>query len=112
MVVDDIENDAEAERMRTVDEPAHVVRSAVEAGRGEPIDAVISPAEPSREFGEGHDLDDRHAECREGRQLSESGGPGALSGEGSDVQFVENLANAVDPAPRRVGPLEKSRVHD
>ena len=50
MVVDDVEDDGDAERMRAVDEAAEIVGPAVEPGRREEVDAVIAPAEPAREI--------------------------------------------------------------
>ena len=45
MVVDDVEDDADAEPVRRIDEAAQIVRAAVEAGRREQVDAVVAPAE-------------------------------------------------------------------
>src|SRR5437588_768665 len=43
MVVDDVENDREAERMRVVDKGAKIVGPAIETGWCKQIDAVIAP---------------------------------------------------------------------
>src|SRR5215475_3275378 len=45
MVVDDIEDHAEAEAVRTIDEPTQIIGRAVQVSWREQIDAVISPAE-------------------------------------------------------------------
>ena len=57
MVVDDVENDAEAERMGPIDKTAEVVGSAIEPGRREEIDAVVTPTEAARKVGDRHDLE-------------------------------------------------------
>src|SRR5271163_1668230 len=50
MIVDDVEDHGDPESMGAVDEAAEIHRSAVEPGWREEVDAVISPAEPAREF--------------------------------------------------------------
>ena len=69
MVVDDVEDDRDPERVGAVDERAQVVGPAVEARRGEQIDAVVAPAERSREVGERQQLHDGDAEVGEFRQV-------------------------------------------
>src|SRR5438132_7186895 len=44
MVVDDVENDADAERMRPLDEPPQIVGPAVQARRRKQIHTVVPPA--------------------------------------------------------------------
>src|SRR5262245_47655890 len=46
VVIDDIEDDADAGRVRGVDEPAEIVGLAVEMRGRVEIDAVITPTEP------------------------------------------------------------------
>ena len=48
MIVDDIEDDGDAEGMSAVDEAAEIIRPAVKPGWGEEVDAVVSPTEPTR----------------------------------------------------------------
>src|ERR1700745_1659932 len=57
MVVDDVENDGDPKSVGAVDEAAKIHRSAVEPGWCEEVDAVISPAEPAREFRHGHNFE-------------------------------------------------------
>src|SRR4029077_12379136 len=82
MVVDDVEDDGDPQSMGTVDEAAKIRRSAVEPGWCEEVDAVISPAEPAREVRHGHDFEAGNAELSESRQLSRSGFPASVRGEG------------------------------
>ena len=62
MVVDDVEDDRDAVRVRAVDKAAEIVRAAVEAGRREQIDPVIAPAEAAGKIGDRHQLDAGDAE--------------------------------------------------
>src|SRR5262245_61255179 len=57
VIVDDVENDAEADRMGAIDEASEIIGSAVEARRREQINAVVTPAEFPGEVGHRHDLD-------------------------------------------------------
>ena len=57
MVVDDVEDDPEAEPVGRVDEAPQVVGRAVEMRRREQVDAVIAPAEAARELVDRHHLD-------------------------------------------------------
>src|SRR5271154_567529 len=50
MVVDDVEDDGDPERMSAIDEKTEINRLAVEPAWGEEIDAIVSPTEPAWEF--------------------------------------------------------------
>src|SRR5579875_2491245 len=56
MVVNDIENDAHSKTMRTVDEPAHVIRVPIDTRRSIRLHAVVAPPEPPRKIGDRHQL--------------------------------------------------------
>ena len=56
MVVDDVENHAQAMPMRGIDEAAEIVGRAVEPRRRKQIDAVVSPAEAALKLGDRHDF--------------------------------------------------------
>ena len=94
VVVDDVENHAEPERVRAVDEPPQIVRPPVGAGGREEIDAVVAPAETAGELGDRHHLDAGDAQRLQPRQLACGRRPGALGREGADVQLVEHLSAA------------------
>ena len=94
MVVDHVEDDAQAQGVGAVHEAAEVVGRAVEVRGGEEVHAVVAPAEPAGELGHGHDLQGGDAEVRQGRQLAGRRLPGPLRGEGADVHLVEHLALA------------------
>src|SRR5271165_1929213 len=51
MVVDDVEDHTETQLVRTVDEPAHVVRLAINVVRSEQVHTVVSPAELAGKLG-------------------------------------------------------------
>src|ERR1700730_12933351 len=112
MVVDDVEDDGDPESMGAVDEATKIHRSAVEPGWCEEVDAVISPAEPAREFRHGHNFEAGDTELRESRQLSRSGFPASVRGEGANMHLVYDELLARPPAPRTVGPSEVSRIDD
>ncbi len=61
VVVDDIQDHAEAERMRAIDKTAKIVGSAVEMRGREQLDAVVAPTEAAREFGHGHHFQNGYA---------------------------------------------------
>ena len=112
MVVDDVEDDGDPERMRAVDEAAEIVGPAVEPGRREQIDAVVAPAEPPGEFGHRHDFEAGDAELGESRQFARSRFPASLRGEGADMHLVDDELLARAAAPRPVGPSEVSGIDD
>ena len=110
MVVDDVEDDADPEGVRPIDEGAEVVGRAVEPGRREQVDAVVAPAEPAGEVVHGHDLDDGDAQIGEVRQLAARRCPGPLGREGADVQLVDDLALEPHALPVRVRPRHRRRI--
>ena len=112
MVVDDVEDDGDPESMGAVDEAAKIHRSAVEPGWCEEVDAVISPAEPAREFPHGHNFEASDTELGKSRQLSRSGFPASVRGEGADMHLVDDELLARPPAPRPVGPSEILGIDD
>ena len=61
MVVDDVEDDADASRVRGVYESPESVRAAVYVRRREQVHAVVAPVAPAGELGDGHQLDRRNA---------------------------------------------------
>ncbi len=111
VVVDHVEDDGEAELVRAVDEPAEVVRLAVETGGSEQVDTVVAPAEPPRELGDRHHLQQRDAEIGEAGKPARRRRPGPLAGEGTDVHLVEHLPLPQRPAPAGVAPAVGRRVH-
>src|ERR1700688_4665073 len=48
MVVDDVENDGDAERMRSIDKATEIVRPTVEPRWGKEVYPLITPAIPPR----------------------------------------------------------------
>ena len=64
VVVNDVENYSQAERMRVVDEVAQIIRSSVQTRRREKIDAVVTPPEVSGEIRNRHDFDNGDADAR------------------------------------------------
>ena len=62
VVVDDVQDHAEAFAVRGVDEPREPVRTAVRRMRRERVDAVVAPVAVAREGRDGHQLDRGDAE--------------------------------------------------
>src|SRR5262245_38839203 len=56
VVVDTIENNTQAERVRLIDERAKVIWASIKLSRREPVDAVVSPAELAGKSGDRHHL--------------------------------------------------------
>ena len=112
VVVDHVEDHAEAEGMGAVDEGPQVVRPAVEMRRGEEVDAVVAPAEAAGEFVDRHHVDHGDAEVLEEGQPVGRRRPAALRREGADMHLVEHLARHGDAPPGAVGPGEGLRVDD
>src|SRR5436190_656480 len=106
MIVDDVEDDGEAEAVRRVDERAHVARCAVGMKRRIGEDTVVAPAETANELGDGQKLDDGYAELREMRQFADRGTPCPLEGEGPDMELIDDVALLARPAPTTIGPTE------
>ena len=57
MVVNDVENHAQAMLMRRIDEAAKIVGRAIQPRRREQIDAVVTPAEAALKLGDRHDFE-------------------------------------------------------
>ena len=89
------------QRVRAVDEPAQVVRAAVEVRRRPQVDAVVAPAEAPGELGDRHQLDHRDADVGQHRQPLGRGGVRPLGREGPDVHLVDDLSRAARSPSRR-----------
>ena len=68
VVVDDVEHDRDAERVRAIDEAAQIVRTAVRARRRIEAHAVVTPVALARKIRHRHQLDRRDAEVPQRRQ--------------------------------------------
>src|SRR5262245_19005956 len=112
VVVDDVEDDAQARGVRSIHEPAQVVRRTVEARRREQADAVVSPAESPGKVRDGHHLQHGDPEIGQRGQVLLRGGPRPLAREGADVQLVEHLPLEGDAAPAAVRPRELPGIDD
>src|SRR6516225_7759250 len=106
MVVDDVEDDGDAQGVGGVDEAAEINRLAVEMGGREKIDAVVSPAESARKFCHRHDFEAGDTELGESRKFAQGSIPAPLRGECADMHFVDDEAFSREPAPCPVGPGE------
>ena len=106
MVVDDVDNDREADRMSAVDKAAQVVGPAVEPRRREQIDAVVAPAEAAGEIGDRHHFDAGDAEMFDFGKVFHRGSPCSFRSKLCNMSFVEDNVLRFESAPLFVGPLE------
>ncbi len=111
VVVDDVEDDREPERVRRVHETLHGLRAAERGLDGEEVDAVVAPVPLPRALRDGHDLDRRHSEVQELREPRARRVERALAGEGPHVELVEDELAERLAAPAVVRPEERG-VHD
>ena len=112
VVVDDVEEDGEAARVRGVHQRLEVLGPAVGRLGGVEEHAVVAPAPAAREVGHRHQLQRGDAE---GDQMIEPlghGRVGAGRGEGADVQLVEHEPLRREPDPGAVGPGMGQGIHD
>src|SRR5262249_15520873 len=77
---------------------------AIQACWSEKADPVVAPAKFPRKLSDGHNLENGNAHFREGRQMLESGAVGPLTGERTNMHFVNNLAFDGDSLPLGIGP--------
>ncbi len=112
VVVNHVENHADLEPMSLVDEPAEIVRRAIQPRGSEQIDAVIAPAEAAVEFGDRHDLDERDAQFSEAWQFGDGRCKRPLGRECADVQLINDLPLARRARPIPVVPLVAGWIDD
>ncbi len=104
MVVDDVEKDGQAERMRPIDKGPQVVRVPVSVRGREERGAVVPPVPRAWKRRDGHQLDRRHPQVGQRLQPRRDGRERALGRERPDVEFVDHQTMARHAPPRRVGP--------
>ena len=112
VVVDDVQEDAEAVGMGGVDQPAQAAGAAVGRLRCVEMDAVVPPVARAGELGHRHDLDRGDAEVHQVRQVRDDGLEGPGRGEGPDVELVEDQVGQGVAAEALVGPREPAGVDD
>lgn len=104
MVVDHVEQHAEALLMSRIDELLQPVRTAVGVLHGVWMHAVVAPIARAGELHHGHEFDRRHAELCKLRQSLRGRGEGPFRRERADVQFVNRQIFATQAGPGLVGP--------
>ena len=105
VIVDDVQKHYEPAHMRGIDQGAQIVRTAIGAVRRIQQDAVIAPIAPSREVGERHQLDRRHAGLDQVIELVDDGAKAAGGGEGADMELQKYRLVPWPAAPCIVAPL-------
>ena len=89
MVVDHVEDHAQALAVTGVDQPLQPVRATVEVVRGVQVHAVVAPPPPARVLGHGQQLDRGHPQLDEVVQLGDHPLVGLVRRERVDVQLVD-----------------------
>ena len=112
MIVDDIENHAESEAMRGVDQGPEIVWIAIEPSGRKQIDAVVAPPKSAGEVGDRHDLENGDAKIGELGQLGDGRPIGAFLGERADMHFIERVAGRLHADPSLIGPDKCVGVDD
>src|SRR4029079_445857 len=112
MVVDHIQDHAEAQVMRAIDETPQIVGNSIQMARREQIDAVVAPAKTPGKLRDRHHFNGRDADLCQRRQMIHRRAPRAFAGECPDVKFVEYLPVEVEPRPGMVGPFKRVRIDD
>src|SRR5690242_15887585 len=67
MVVDHIEDHAQAETVSCIDESSHVIGRSIKTRGRKKMDYVVAPPKGSGKLADRHDLENGHAELREPR---------------------------------------------
>ena len=97
MVVDDIQDDAKAKVVGTINEGAEGVWVSIHMVRRVRTDAVVSPAESSRELGDRHHFYGCDADPLQTLEMFCRGAPGSGASKGANMQLVEDLSRIVMP---------------
>jgi hypothetical protein len=112
VVVDDVDEDHQAARMRGRDQRLQFVGRAIACIRRERQHAVVSPVARAREIGERHQLDGRDAKLGQVIQAFLHAAKGACRRKRADVKLVERGLVPRSPRPVLIGPVEIVGVDD
>ena len=112
VVVDDVEDDPQAEAVGRVHEPPQVVGAAVGTRGCEESHPVVAPVPLAGEVGHRHELDRGDAEVAQVGQPLHHARERPRGGERAHVQLVQRQVVEGEPRPAPVVPLEAGGVHD
>src|SRR4051812_17960605 len=112
MVVDNVEDDANPNRVCSIHERTQIIRSAIQPRRRIQVHAVVSPPEPAGKVADRHHLDHRDSQVGKRLDLVGGRGPRALTRKGADVHLVEHLISRRNTGPLVIRPLERRGVDD
>jgi hypothetical protein len=90
MVVDHIQDRAQALFVAGVDQTLQAFRTTVDVVRGIEIDAVIAPSARPTELGDRHDLNVTYPKLNQVRQFLNRGLKGSLRRKRADVDLVNH----------------------
>ena len=111
MVVDDIQDDAKAKVVGTINEGAEGVWVSTH-GRRVRTDAVVSPAESSRELGDRHHFYGCDADPLQTLEMFCRGAPGSGASKGTEHAARRRPVPYRDARPGRVPPAIQGRIHN
>src|SRR5262249_46346397 len=112
MVVNHVQDDAQAGGVGAIDEAAEVVGAAIYPRGRKEIDAVVAPAKSSKEIGDRHAFEHRDAGGRQLRQFTPGRFPGALARERAHVHLVDYLPFKSGPVPAAVRPAKRAGIDE
>ena len=110
MIVDDIQNDAQADPVGLVNETPNVIGSAVQPRGSEKIDPIVAPTETPRKIGDRHDFQHRNAGSGELGQLFTCRCPSPFRSKRTNVHFIDDLTFPMNAAPSLIGPRKLARI--
>ena len=106
VVVDDIEDYREAERMRAVDKKPQVVRRTVKPARPKKVYSVVAPPKFPGKIGDRHHLEQGDAVVLQQLQFLSGSAPRPFGRESADMHFGHDMSGKSCPFPPIVGPFE------
>src|SRR5579872_5559274 len=112
MVVDNVENDCDAERMRAIDKALEISGPTIKPRRSKEVYPVITPAELARKLRDRHDFNTGDAKTGERCKLAGCRLPCALPSKGADMQLVDDELLPWQATPSHICPTKGVRVND
>jgi hypothetical protein len=92
VVVDDVQDDAQAVLVGSVDQTPETLRAAVHVGRSEQVHAVVAPVARAGKLSDGERLDGRDPQTHEAWQRGDEAVERALGCNGADVALIDDQA--------------------
>ena len=110
VVVNDVEQDADAHGVRLVHKPAKVVWPAIQPRRSKQVHPVVAPAKRADKFIHRHHFQQGNTEVGQFIQPARRRIPGPFGRKCADVQFIEDSRCEWKALPMTVGPPERGVI--